>query len=469
MAFTTMTFLFIFLPISVGLYYLVPRTWKNFVLFVLSIAFYSWGGLPVIKFILAITLFAYVSGCILETTKQWAQTKRKMMLACSIVGTIFPLLYFKYYDYAASSMNRFFATNLPMKALVLPLGISFFTFKAVSYVMDIFRGDVESSQVRKISNAFLYILFFPQVVSGPIEQYKNFVPQIQNRKLALDAVSHGLWRISVGFAKKVVIADILGERVDLIWRNFELMGVDTPTAWLGVILYMMQIYFDFSGYSDIAIGLCEIFGFKFGENFNYPYISKSITEFWRRWHISLSTWFREYLYIPLGGNRRGNVYLNLLIVFFVTGIWHGVANTFLVWGMFHGFFIIIERLLKEKTWYQKIPGYLKIVVTNIIVMFGWIFFRAPSGRSSIQYLRSLFVSNTNDLQFTFPYYVDKRIWMLLGIAVIACIPFWKNYVLKVETTKAFAILRMFAMVILLGIAIITMTNSNYNPNIYFQF
>jgi len=469
MPFATTTFIFVFLPLSLILYFIAPKKGKNIILLLLSLLFYAVGGFSVIKFILSVTVFDYICGIVIAHTTHYAAIKRKMILAASLIGTCIPLLYFKYYNYAVENLNDILGVNIAFKELALPLGISFFTFKGISYLMDIYRKEINKKQTKSVLNVFMYMLFFPQVVSGPIEQYKNFQPQIASRETTLEHVSHGLWRIVVGLSKKIMIADILGAQVDLIWNNMGIVGIDTPTAWLGALLYMMQIYFDFSGYSDMALGLCEVFGFKFGENFDYPYISKSITEFWRRWHISLSRWFREYLYIPLGGNRRGNVYINLFIVFFVTGIWHGTANTFLIWGFVHGFFMILERVIKNKHWYQKVPVPIKMVVTNFIVMIGWVIFRAPTEEKAVEYLKNMFQTGVSDVQFTVQYYASNRIIFFLGIAMIACIPFWKNKANKVKDMKLFCIIKMVTMMLLLSIGIITMMNSNYSPNIYFQF
>lgn len=360
MVFSSQIFIFVFLPIALIIYFLIAnllskflrQSIKNYILLLLSLLFYCWSGINYITLLLISIFINYICGIIIDNFKNKG-TLSKLTLIIGVLFNLLILFYYKYFNFSASIINNIFNSAISLRDIILPLGISFITFQGISYIVDIYRGDAVSNK-NPLETA-LYITFFPKLVSGPIIKYKDFASQLKNRKESLKYFSYGIERIIIGLSKKVIISDILGETVDNIF-TLSKSGIDTPTAWIGIICYTLQIYFDFSGYTDTAIGLGSLFGFKFIENFNYPYISKSITEFWRRWHISLSTWFKEYLYIPLGGNRKGKfrTYLNLFIVFFSTGIWHGASFNFIVWGLWHGLFMIIERMIMKKDWYIKI-------------------------------------------------------------------------------------------------------------------
>lgn len=377
------------------------------------------------------------------------------------------LFYYKYYDFTIENINEIFNTNYSIKNIVLPIGISFFTFQGMSYIIDIYRND---GKVNK--NPFsvaLYISLFPQLVGGPIIKYKTIDDQIRNRKESLEFFSYGINRFVIGLAKKVIIADILAGMADNIF-NLYYSGIDMPTAWIGAICYTFQIYYDFSGYSDMAIGLGYMFGFEFMENFNYPYISKSITEFWRRWHISLSTWFKEYLYIPLGGNRRGNIYFNLFVVFLVTGIWHGAAWTFILWGLWHGFFILIERAIRNKEWYINVPRTIKYIVTMLIVILGWVLFRADNLEQAIGFIKTMFgFSKAIDITFEYSYFINKKLVFWIVISILGAVPFANNNLKKYKKSKNFEVLSTIIISLLFIISIIFVVNSTYSPFIYFQF
>jgi len=351
--------------------------------------------------------------------------------------------------------------------IILPIGISFFTFQGMSYIIDIYRNDGKVN--KNIFSVALYISFFPQLVAGPIVKYKTVDEQIRVRKESIEFFSYGINRFVIGLAKKVIIADVLGAISDNIF-NLSISGIDMPTAWIGAICYTFQIYFDFSGYSDMAIGLGYLFGFRFPENFNYPYISKSITEFWRRWHISLSTWFKEYLYIPLGGNRKGNVYFNLFVVFLVTGLWHGASWNFIVWGLWHGLFMIIERFIRDKEWYKKIPSFIKVTITMLIVIVGWVMFRANNISEGLRYLSIMFgVSKFINTTFTFNYFINRKLIFWLLISVLGSMPLLSNIIKDYKNNKILEIISIIIIAALFIISIIFMINSTYSPFIYFQF
>lgn len=349
----------------------------------------------------------------------------------------------------------------------MPIGISFFTFQGISYIVDIYRG-IAIVNKNPFSVA-LYISLFPQLVAGPIVKYKDIDNQIINRKETLQKFSYGIERFIIGLAKKVIIADILADFISWV-IPYSYNAIDTPTAWLGIICYTLQIFFDFSGYSDMAIGLGYMFGFKFMENFNYPYISKSITEFWRRWHISLSTWFKEYIYIPLGGNRTGNTYVNLLIVFLITGLWHGASWSFIFWGLWHGFFIVIEKLIQNKSWYIKTPNIIKWIFTMFIIIIGWIFFSFNTIQDAFNFILVLFGLVHNEIiSFEFSYFMNFRMLVWLIISIFLSTPLLSNTLKKYNSTKYFEIIKTIFLSILLITCIIFMVNSSYSPFIYFQF
>lgn len=466
MVFSSTIFIFAFLPIVLLAYYILGKKVRNYVLLVASLFFYAWGGVGYLKILIASIVINYIFGILIDKLREDIILK-KVFLGIGVFLNLALLFYYKYYDFFIKNVNLTFNTDFPLKYIVLPIGISFFTFQGMSYIIDIYRKD---GKVNK--NPFsvaLYISFFPQLVAGPIVKYKTVDDQIRNRKESIEYFSYGINRFVIGLAKKVIIADVLAAIADNIFTQYY-NGIDTPTAWIGAICYTFQIYYDFSGYSDMAIGLGYMFGFKFMENFNYPYISKSITEFWRRWHISLSTWFKEYLYIPLGGNRRGNVYLNLFIVFLVTGIWHGADWTFILWGLWHGLFILIERAIRNKKWYINIPNTIKHIVTMLIVILGWVLFRADNLEQAVGFIKTMFgINNVSALTFEYIYFINRKLIFWIVMATIGAMPFIANKLKKYNGRKSFEILATIGISILFVISIIFVVNSTYSPFIYFQF
>lgn len=466
MVFSSTIFIFIFLPIVLFTYYVLGKKIKNYVLLIASLFFYAWGGVGYLKILLLSIIINYIFGLLIDRAREKIKIK-KVFLTIGVVINLAILFYYKYYDFFVENSNLVFNTNFQLKYIVLPIGISFFTFQGMSYIIDIYRKD---GKVNK--NPFsvaLYISFFPQLVAGPIVKYKTVDDQIRNRKETIEYFSYGINRFVMGLAKKVIIADILGSMADNIFSLYY-SGIDTPTAWIGAICYTFQIYYDFSGYSDMAIGLGYMFGFKFMENFNYPYISKSITEFWRRWHISLSTWFKEYLYIPLGGNRKGNVYFNLFVVFLVTGIWHGAAWTFILWGLWHGLFILIERAISKRKLYIKTPAAIKYIITMLIVILGWVLFRADSLDQAIGYIRIMFgFNNPTSLTFEYIYFINKKFVFWMIISVLGSVPFISSRLKKYSGNKTFEFISTIVIALLFIVAIIFVVNSTYSPFIYFQF
>lgn len=466
MIFSSSIFIFIFLPLVVFVYYISSKKIRNNILLIASLFFYAWGGLSYLKILIVSILINYLFGILIDKAKDKINLKRCFLLF-GIILNLLLLFYYKYYDFFVSNVNTLFNSSLSIKNIVLPIGISFFTFQGMSYIIDIYRNDAKVN--KSISSVSLYIALFPQLVAGPIIKYKDINNQIKFRKESIEFFSYGINRFVVGLSKKVIISDVLGAMADNIFNLFN-TGIDMPTAWIGAICYTFQIYFDFSGYSDMAIGLGYLFGFQFPENFNYPYISKSITEFWRRWHISLSTWFREYLYIPLGGNRKGNVYLNLFIVFLVTGLWHGASWSFIFWGLWHGFFMIIERLIKNKMWYKKIPSFIKLVSTMLIVIVGWVLFRASSLKAALEYLSIMFgLTKFNDMTFTYQYFINEKFIFWVIIAIIGSTPIISKISKRYKNNKLFQLISVIIISILFIVSMIFIINSTYSPFIYFQF
>lgn len=467
MLFSSSVFIFIFLPLVLFLYYISGKKIRNYILLLASLIFYAWGGVNYLKILMVSILINYIFGLLIDKTVDRSHL-RKFILILGIILNLALLFYYKYYDFFIENINNILNMNLELKRIVLPIGISFFTFQGMSYIIDIYRNDGKVN--KNIFSVALYISLFPQLVAGPIIKYKAVDEQIRNRKESIDYFSYGINRFVIGLGKKIIISDMLGAISDNIFLLANSSGIDMITAWIGAICYTLQIYFDFSGYSDMAIGLGHLFGFKFPENFNYPYISRSITEFWRRWHISLSTWFKEYLYIPLGGNRRGNVYFNLFVVFLVTGLWHGASWNFVIWGLWHGMFMIIERVIRNENWYKKIPSFIKIFITLFIVIIGWVLFKATTLEEGLKYLSIMFgLSNFSNITFEYTYFISRKFIVLIIIGIIASTPIFKNIFNRYRDIKVFELIKTILIILLFIISIIFMVNSTYSPFIYFQF
>ena len=403
MLFSSMTFVFMFLPIVCTLYLLVRKELKNFVLLAASILFYAWGEPRYVAIMLATIVINWLGGILISETKY-----KKTMLFLTVIGDLSFLFYFKYFNFFVENINALIGGHIDFIKVIMPIGISFYTFQAISYVVDVYREEVKAQ--KDIYKLALYISLFPQLVAGPIVKYHDVADQIENRTVDFDKVYYGVRRFIVGLAKKMLLANTMGAVADKIFTQ-PTEQLDVAISWLGAVCYTLQIYYDFSGYSDMAIGLGSIFGFKFLENFNYPYISKSITEFWRRWHISLSTWFKEYLYIPLGGNKKGSLrtYFNLFIVFLVTGFWHGATWSFIVWGIWNALFIIVERMsgIYKKTGNIAFSIFQHFYTISAFTI-GWVIFRADTLTYAYKYILAMFGFNQNIVPvYKWGYYVDR--------------------------------------------------------------
>ena len=470
MLFSSLVFLWFFLPAAVFLYYLAPgRNAKNIVLFAASLIFYGWGGPRYLLLVLLTALLCYAAGLCLDAARERTALK-KLSVGVFVLITLGILGYFKYYNFFAATAGRLAGKELfPLRDIVLPLGISFYTFQAISYVVDVYRG--KSPAQKNLFHMALYLFLFPQILSGPIIKYHQVAGQLTNRNETISMQFYGIKRFVYGLAKKVLLANTFGQSVDYI------MGVPsgqmgTLTAWLAVILYTLQIYYDFSGYSDMAIGLGRIFGFYYEENFNYPYLSSSITEFWRRWHISLSTWFRDYLYIPLGGNRKGlgRTCVNLFIVFLATGLWHGASMTFIIWGIYHGLFILSERLWLKKVLDRNPVKFLNHLYAMVVVVFGWLLFRAPSMTYAIDLAKAM-IRPSKGL-WNAGLFANNKILFLAVLGILLCgpvqalFPRFRNHIFDEENVSYGDIA---VMIVLLFLSTMVVVSSTYTAFIYFQF
>lgn len=468
MVFSSTIFLFVFLPFTLAGYYLIRHELRNSFLLLMSLLFYAVGE-PKFVFIMMASIVAnYLMGLIIWCFREASISKRRVILVITICLNLALLFYYKYYDFAISNINALLHTSIPLKNIVLPIGISFFTFQGMSYVLDVYMGKAEVQ--KNPLNVALYIELFPQLIAGPIVRYSDVNTEIDNRVENVTDFASGIQRFAVGLAKKVVLSNNFALLADQAFGTVP-AELGAGMAWLGAIAYTLQIYYDFSGYSDMAIGLGRMFGFHFLENFNYPYIATNVSNFWRRWHISLSSWFRDYVYIPLGGNRTGNVYIHLLIVFFLTGLWHGASWNFVVWGLWHGMFLIIERVIRNKNITVPVPKLVKWLYTMLVVIIGWVFFRAADLTAAVDYLKCMFGIQGQTLYHQTIYALqDYKVVLVLGVV---CMLPWSiqlgKYKGENNSLKALLWVQPIISIVLLIIGAAYTVTSTYNPFIYFNF
>lgn len=468
MVFSSSIFLFGFLPfVLLGYYVLFRKSRKkqNVFLFIMSIIFYAWGEPVFVLLMLTSILVNWALGLVVGKHRESVAGSRKchFAIAAAIVYNIGLLFVFKYLGFIWNNINLFIKSDYTIN-ISLPIGISFFTFQCISYVIDVYRGNGDAQ--KNILNVGLYISFFPQLIAGPIVRYKTVAEQINCRKESTELFSEGISRFIIGMAKKVVLSNSLAVIAETAFDKTDNMGA--AMAWLGILSYTMQIYFDFSGYSDMAIGLGKMFGFNFDENFNYPYISKSISEFWRRWHISLGSWFRDYVYIPLGGNRvgKGRRILNLFVVWSLTGIWHGANWTFLVWGIMYFILLVFEKTIGEK----KISS-LKVInhiYTLFFVMIGWVVFNSDSIKSAGYYIADMFGRNGLAADSTFFYLLKENIVILL-LSIVFCMPVKNAFKVRHINPGLNQWIKSVGLVLLMIITFTYVVKGGYNPFIYFNF
>ena len=466
MPFDTIFLIFIFLPIGLVLYSITDDRYKGFVLIALSLFFYSFYNIGGSVRLLGYAMVVFFLSHILSKSGH-----SKWILATNLFLLTSYLIYYKYSTFFIDNLKIIFPhLRVDWQPKASPLGISFFTFTSISYMVDIYRT---RSSGLKFLDFLNYLTFFPKIISGPIVRIKDF----QFKQADATSISQGLSRFIIGLGKKTVFAYYFGLTVDQIWQQIP-YGIDTATAWIGAICYTLQIYFDFSGYSDMAIGISKMFGYSFPENFNFPYISTSISEFWRRWHISLGTWFREYIYFPLGGSRKGNPYLNLFIVFLVTGIWHGANWTFIVWGLWHGFLRLSEKTVETTKVYKSIPKPVKWVVTMLAVIFGWVVFRSATIGEAITYIKFIFGRSsysTGTVTFAWNYFLNRRL-ILLGITGILFSTLLGKFTFiyrleEIEKNRPLIVSLAFTFILvsILTMSIMMIISSGNVPFIYFQF
>lgn len=463
MLFTSISFLYYFLPIVLIIYFIVPKKYKNLILFIFSLIFYFYGEPKYIFLMILEILIAYIGAILID------KYKSKKILILTLFIHIILLIIFKYTNFLITNINNVFNTNFKLLNIALPIGISFYTFQIISYIVDVYKGKV------KVQKNFLklatYVSLFPQLIAGPIVRYEVIENELDNRKHSFEDFSTGVRRFTIGLAKKVLIANMLGE----LCTKFSLVDERSIVLyWIFAISYMLQIYFDFSAYSDMAIGLGRMFGFHFLENFNYPYISKSITEFWRRWHISLGSWFRDYVYIPLGGNRVSKIkhLRNILIVWLLTGIWHGASWNFIIWGLMFGIILVIEKLFLNK-YLEKLPNFIRRIYVLFIVMISFIIFNAGTMSEAISNIIGLFGFNKETFINNYTIYYLKSYFIILVIAIIASTPLIKKQLENMKKNKfmnkLINILEPIYIVTLLLIVTSYLIDNSYNPFLYFRF
>lgn len=471
MIFSSLTFVFLFLPAVLALYFISPRRTRNLILFLSSLLFYSWGE-PVYVFVMLFTiLFDYVSGILIESCRESGKdTNARLFFVGTVVMNLAVLGFFKYSNFIIGNINSFFHSQIPLLELELPIGISFYTFQILSYVIDVYWGKVKAQ--KNFIDFGCYVTLFPQLVAGPIVQYKDVAAELRQRTESFENFSYGIKRFSLGLFKKVILANGIG----YLWNQItagELGAIPVLTAWLGAISFTFQIYFDFSGYSDMAIGLGRMFGFHFLENFDHPYRAKSITEFWRRWHISLSTWFRDYVYIPLGGSRKGKARLvrNILAVWGLTGFWHGASWNFILWGLYFGILLILEKFIVLR-FLKKLPSMISHIYTMTLVVISWVIFAFDDVRNVAAYIRAMFGANGAGIFHSETMFLLDSNFILLvlcafiSVGVVTC--GWTER-LRLYTRPAAYWVTAAGSLALLFISVCFLLGESYNPFLYFRF
>ena len=465
MLFTSISFLYYFLPALIIIYFITPKKYKNIILLIASLLFYFYGEPKYVFLMIAEIIIAYIGAILIDKYKN----QSKNILITTLFIHIFLLIIFKYTDFIIQSINDISNANIKLLNIALPIGISFYTFQIISYIIDVYNGKVNVQ--KNIIKLATYVSLFPQLVAGPIVRYQTVEKELDNRTHSFNNFAYGIRRFTIGLAKKVLIANALGELCSKAFLTDEKTVV---FFWIFGISYMLQLYFDFSAYSDMAIGLGRIFGFHFPENFNYPYISKSITEFWRRWHISLSTWFRDYVYIPLGGNREGKYkqIRNILIVWLLTGIWHGANWTFLIWGLLFGIILIIEKIFLNK-FMEKLPSFIRRIYVLFIVMILFIIFNSNNMQVALTNIKGLFGMNGEAFVNDYTLHYLKSYLPVLIIALVGSTPFIKILIDKLRKNKyvnnIINILEPILIVVILVVVTSYLIDNSYNPFLYFRF
>lgn len=462
MVFTSISFIYYFLPLLLICYFVVPKKFRNIILLMFSVLFYFYGEPKYIILMLIEVLLSYVVGLLIDKYK----SKNILVIGIFIHVLLFGI--FKYFNFVIINVNNLFHSNLNLLNVVLPIGISFYTFQIISYEIDVYNKKVNVQS--NILKYFLYVFLFPQLIAGPIVRYQDVNKAIDNRNVTFEMFANGLRRFIIGLSKKVIIANNLGELCN-IYLN--LGDKSVLFTWIFAISYMLQIYFDFSGYSDIAIGLGKMLGFNFPENFNYPYMAKSITDFWRRWHMTLSSWFRDYVYIPLGGNKKGVLkqIRNILIVWSLTGLWHGASWNFILWGLYFGILLILEKFILKK-YFSNVPKFIKGIYTLFLVMISFVIFQGDNLSNDFNIIKGLFGLNGELFINNVTLYYLKGYVLFIVLGVIGATNYVKNLVIKISNGKGKKIINILEpiyLLILLIIVTIYLIDSSYNPFLYFRF
>jgi len=461
MVFSSSIFIFCFLPLLFLCYFCLPKKCKNVVLLIFSLVFYAFGGVNYLFTLLLTVFISYLGGILIDKYNN----KKKLILFLTVGLNLLFLIYFKYTGFILDNINNIFNSNIDIPSIIMPIGISFYTFQSLSYVIDVYKKEVEVQ--KNYFLLLLYVSLFPQLVAGPIVRYQTVENEINIRTTTLDDFCYGLERFILGLAKKVIIANQMGKLADIVFSSD---SFTTPVVWLGAIAYTFQIYFDFSAYSDMAIGLGRILGFKFLENFNFPYIAKSITDFWRRWHISLSTFFRDYVYIPLGGNRcsKKRQIFNMSIVWLLTGFWHGASWNFVLWGLYYLVFLILEKYV-FKTIIERIPDIIRHIITLLIIIIGWMLFRLEDLSIFKEVIISMFNFNFSSISLSEARIYIETYFVYFILAFVFSTPIYYVICEKFKKYKVFEVLKYIGLLILFIITIMFLAQSSYNPFIYFRF
>lgn len=468
MVFSSIVFLYIFLPIMLLIYFVVPRKLKNAVMILASLVFFAWGEIRYIFIMLILAVMDFFCGKGINKN-EGNKPKQKLYLFIDIGVNLLILFFFKYADFIIANINEILNTQIPLLNIPLPIGVSFNTFQSLSYIIDVYRGTVKCE--KSFYNYLTYTTLFPQIIAGPIVRYETVDEELETKKISMDNFSKGMRRFIVGLGKKVLIANNVGT----LWNIIEIAEYSEMSmllSWISIIAFALQIYFDFSGYSDMAIGLANIFGMDFDENFNYPYISKSITEFWRRWHITLGSWFRDYIYIPLGGNKKGFLkqIRNILIVWFLTGAWHGASWNFILWGLFFGVILILEKVILLKL-LKKLPTWTNYVYTAFLVLISWVIFAFEDLGKVKDYLFTMFHLNKTNIVNAEGLYYLKNYFIIIVIGLILSTPVISKLLKKLEEKQS-NIRSILITGIYIGILVLStasLVSDSYNPFLYFRF
>ena len=467
MVFSSAEFLFLYFPIALLIYFICPRKVRNIWLLVISLVFYGWGEAKLVFLMVFTIIIDYIFGYLVDRYRE-NKKRSKLFLILAVVVNLTILGFFKYYDFICGTLNHIPGVNLPLLGLPLPIGISFYTFQALSYVIDVYRDDAKVQ--KNIASFGTYVTLFPQLIAGPIVRYKDIDRQLRDRTERVSLFASGVRTFVCGLGKKMILANVVGQ----IWETYRAVPLDQRTvvgSWIGIIAFSFQLYFDFSAYSDMAIGIGKMFGFTFLENFNYPYIAASITEFWRRWHISLSTWFRDNVYFPLGGSRKGKfkTYRNLLIVWLLTGIWHGASWNFVLWGVYYGVILMLEKgfLLKAL---EKVPSAVRHFYTLFLVLFGWLLFAFDDMGAGFVYLGNMFGAGSSAFVSQADIYCLIRNLLFFIILGIASTPLPKKLFYRLYfASKRFRYAVPVGTLLLLTVSTALVVNSGFNPFLYFRF